>query len=483
MTTRINSPQDVVETMSRHRGTPAAAKPAEPPLTPLQQARRATTPDDLPDGPERIVFAHSETTRAVWHAARARMGSPWAALGVVMADTIAATGPHVQLPPLVGGPGSLNTLVGLVGDPGGGKGTAENIAHHLFSVVDDHNDPIDVPEMPLGSGEGIAELFTRRGTKADEPAKATPDRVKFRIPEIDALTAASSKRESTILPVLRQAFMSEPLGHTGASRDTTRNVPAHSYRMAVVMGIQPRRAGGLLHDADGGTPQRVLWLPVAYPEAPDHAPAAPAPFIIRLPAGTRGSADYGNSPVTMSLPDSVTELVKANRLRRLRGEAVEGLDGHLLFTTEKVAAALALMDGRTNVTNADWDAATAVIEKSTATRELCRDACKGAEVEDRVNRRTVDAEAEDQAAEATNHALSKTVRKKVLHMLEQTGGTPLTYRELNRSMNGNKSRSDGRSQRDRLDDVLKALIGDGLIQDRNAGSDEAPEMEYRLSPQ
>lgn len=123
-----------------------------------------------------------------------------------------------------------------------------------------------------------------------------------------------------------------------------------------------------------------------------------------------------------------------------------------------------------------------MIEKSTATRELCREACKGAEVEDRVNRRTVDAEAEDQAAEATNHALSKTVRKKVLHMLEQTGGTPLTYRELNRSMNGNKSRSDGRSQRDRLDDVLKTLIDDGLIQDRNAGSDEAPEMEYRLSP-
>lgn len=480
--TQIASAQDVADLMGGYRQPEPPETPPEPRLTPTQQARQATTPDELPGGPERTVFTHSETTRAVWHAARAQMGSPWAVLGVIIADTIAATGPHVRLPALIGGYGSLNVLIGLVGGSAGGKGTAEAIAKEFFTVVDHQDNPVDVPELPLGSGEGIAELFTRRDTQSDETAKATPDRVKFRVPEIDSLTAASSKKESTILPVLRQTFMAEPLGHTGASKDTTRNVKAHTYRLAVVMGIQPRRAVGLLRDADGGTPQRVLWLPVDDAGAPDATPAKPAHFTIRLPDGTRGSADYGNNPVTVTVPDKVVKLVRSNRLRRLRGEPSEGLDGHLLFTGEKVAAALALMDGRVNVTDEDWDAATAVIEKSTATREVCREACKSVEVEHRVNRRVIDAEAEDQSAEATNQALSKTVRNKVLHMLGKTEGTPVSYRVLNRSMNGNKSRSDGRSQRDRLDDVLKALTGDGIIQERNAGTNEAPEMEYRLSP-
>lgn len=354
------------------------------------QARRATTPEELPDGPERTVFTHSEATRAVWHAARARMGAPLAVLGAVMAQTVAATGPHVQLPPLIGIPASLNLLVGLVGEPGGGKGTAEGIAASLFAVVDSEDREVEVPVLPLGTGQGIAELFTRRDGKDDGDdgrlVEATPDRVIFRVPEIDSLTAAARNRESTIMPTLRQAFMGEPLGHTGATRETTRNVPAHSYRVCVVMGIQPRRSGGLLQDADGGTPQRVLWLPVDDPSAPEPGAATPWTQVtsIRLPAGAR--ATYGGESVTMTLPDSVGALVRRNRLTRLRGEAVEGLDGHLLLTQEKVAAALALMDSRMDVTEADWSAAGAVIDLSTRTREVCQRACSISDEDRQVER-------------------------------------------------------------------------------------------------
>lgn len=433
----------------------------------LAATRQATTPDDLPDGPERIVFTHSPATRAVWHSARARMGSPWAVLGVVMAATVAATGPHVQLPALVGGPGSLNMLVGLVGEPGGGKGTAEGIAHHLFTVADEKGNPVEVPELPLGTGEGIAELFTQRDLPGDDsPATATPDRVVFRVPEIDALTAASSKRESTILPVLRQAFMGEPLGHTGASQATTRNVPAHTYRLAVVMGIQPRRSGGLLNDADGGTPQRVAWLPVAYAGAPDTTPTAPAPFTVRLPEGTRN----GTTPVTITLPDSVADLVRTNRLRRLRGEAVEGLDGHLLLTQEKTAAALALMDGRTNVTEGDWAAAGAVIDLSAATRKVCQDARTGADQDE--DRRA--GERAETRRDASERKRMDTVRDRTLQRLRATDG-PVLFRSLSRPLNSN--------QRRLLPDVLDELMEGGLAtrNDTYDGNGD-PTAEFRAAP-
>ncbi|MGP5271272.1 hypothetical protein ACTXK0_12830 [Corynebacterium variabile] len=407
--------------------------------TAVSEARRATAPDELPEGPERVVFSHSAATRAVWHAARARLGSPWAVLGCVLSATVAATGPHLQLPALVGGPGSLNLLVSLVGEPGSGKGTAEGIAHHLFTITDEHGNEIEVPELPLGTGEGVAELFTRRDQPGDAPTAPTPDRVVFRIPEIDALAAASSKRESTIMPVLRQAFMAEPLGHTGASQATTRNVPAHTYRVAVVMGVQPRRSGALLADADGGTPQRVLWCPTAYPGAPDVTPPAPPTHTIRLPRGARN----GNSPLTITLPPHVEHQVRENRLRRLRGQAAEGLDGHLLLTQEKTAAALALIDGRTNVTEGDWTAAGAVIDLSTATRETCRTAYRGLD-EDRAVERE---ETRDAAMDRVSASRAARARRLIEDALKAGNGR-CSRSELNRR---------ARKYRDEFSDVCEEM--------------------------
>lgn len=427
-----------------HSGTPEPVRRSHD--TTISAARRATTPDDLPPGPECTVFTHSAATRAVWHAARARLGSPWAVLGCVMAATVAATGPHLQLPALVGGPGSLNLLVSLVGEPGSGKGTAEGIAHHMFTITDENDGQIEVPELPLGTGEGIAELFTRRETPGHAPAAPTPDRVVFRMPEVDALAAASSKRESTIMPVLRQVFMGEPLGHTGASQATTRNVPAHSYRVSVVMGVQPRRSGALLADADGGTPQRVLWLPVAYPGAPDITPPAPPIFTIRLPRGTRN----GSAPVTIALPEQVEHQIRENRLRRLRGEAVEGLDGHLLLAQEKVSAALALMDGRKTVADADWIAAGAVIDLSTTTRTACEDARRGADQDE--DRKA--GERAETRRDASERKRMDTVRARTLERLRAADG-PVPFRRLSRPLNSN--------QRRLLPDVLDELMEHGLV--------------------
>ncbi|MGH3710482.1 MAG: bifunctional DNA primase/polymerase [Pseudonocardiaceae bacterium] len=56
--------------------------------------------------------------------AMSRRTSPWATLGIVLARVVAATSPHVVLPPLIGDVASLNLFIALVAVSGGGKGSA-----------------------------------------------------------------------------------------------------------------------------------------------------------------------------------------------------------------------------------------------------------------------------------------------------------------------------------------------------------------------
>ena len=428
-------------------------------------ARRATTPDELPDGPEREVFTHSPATRAVWHAARARQVSPWAVLGYVMAHTVTATGPHLQGPSLVGGAASLNLLVGLVGVPGAGKGAAGRAARSLFVYAHHAGEPVEVPTLSMGSGEGIAETFkvrTRQRDDGDDETHQDVDRALFDDTEISSIEAKAGRRGSTLLPMLCKAYMGEDVGNTNGTAESSRTVPEHTYRMSLTVGIQPDRAGTLLDDVGGGTPQRFVWLPVAYPSMPsaEDTPRDPEVFTIRLPFGTT----HGSSPMTVSLPESAVVEIRRARVASGRGEAVAGgMDGHLLLTREKVAVALALMDGRTNVTDAEWSVAGSIIALSVRTREMCRAACKGAVVDAATARRVADAESRDQAADAMAEKYARTVREKVLRLLQDTGGTRMDYQTLYRSMSGSKA-SDGQSQKDRLPGVLQTLTEDGLIQ-------------------
>src|SRR5204862_283443 len=84
---------------------------------------------------------------------------------------------------------------------------------------------------------------------------------------------------------LRKAWMGERLGFGWANAEKAVVVMGHRYRMTMVVGVQPGRGGALLQDADGGTPQRFIWLPTTDPDAPDEPPEEPEP--LRLPAWPR----------------------------------------------------------------------------------------------------------------------------------------------------------------------------------------------------
>jgi hypothetical protein len=298
--------------------------------------------------------------------ARARRVSPWAVLGVEMARVLTTIPPSVQLPPLVGGRASLNLFIGLVGESGKGKGAPERAAADAF-----HINPIYV--TGIGSGEGINHVF---GHYDRSLGMTVMDRqcVLFSVPEIDMLAALGQRNASTLLPQLRKAWSGEALSFAYVAKDKAIVIREHEYRLNLIVGIQPGRAGALLDDSDGGTPQRFVWLPCSDPDAPEQRPPEPPPIDLTAIAENWpplvGVDLAGRSgPHEIGLPDKAIQLVDRNRLAALRGEDIgSSLDGHALLCRIKVAVALAFLHDERDVSDDVWEMSGAVMEVSSATR-------------------------------------------------------------------------------------------------------------------
>jgi hypothetical protein len=311
--------------------------------------------------------------------AHQRMVGPWAVLGAVLAMVCSRVGPHVVLPAIVGGRGSLNVFVGLVGPSGAGKDAATSVARELLRLND------NVPTKEVGTGQGIDAIFV-------EHTKQGPmqmcDAALLTLTEIDTLAAHASMGGANILPTLRKVFTGAALGAQYADRTKRRPVGDHRYRAALIAGIQPARSGVLLDDRDGGTPQRWLWLPVNDPLATTPAftesfESALGPLWVggdwHAPIGdTEGLTAVGpKSFHEFHVCHAAVQTIQAQRFERLTAAIsaapeADGLNGHALLTRLKVAALLAILcRGDDKVDDEDWALAGRIMQVSDETRQLC----------------------------------------------------------------------------------------------------------------
>ncbi|MBH0121592.1 hypothetical protein I0Q12_19575 [Rhodococcus sp. CX] len=341
----ITTAADVARIMASHRNETTGT-------TPVQH-------DDVPGfWNRREVLAH------ILEFARARRAGPWAVLAVVLARAVASVEPNVMLPPIIGGPVSLNLFAALVGPSGGGKGAAEGAARNAVRFADHTGTDNDAETFTLGSGEGLARTYRPNGNGSDatnEDRSQWRSRALFTVAEVDTLAALGSRTGATLLPELRKLYSGETIGFQNASKVTRCVIPAHEYRACLIVGVQPAKAAPLIHDADGGTPQRFVWLPVDDPDAPDTAPTEPPTLDVKAPK-------WGSEPVHLEVPDVARNSIDAHRLAVLRGEPVDPLDGHRMLSRLKVAAALSILDGRSIVNAEDWDLAGVIMAKSDRTR-------------------------------------------------------------------------------------------------------------------
>lgn len=283
------------------------------------------------EGIEKGFWDARTSLTLIYRAALSQMCSPWAVLACCAARTLTLVPPSVTLPPIIGGPGSLNWFAAIVAKSGGGKGAANAVATRLV--------PGDILVRGAGSGEGMIESYNRKAEPQDHTIS-----VLFSVDEVDSLASLRARSGQTTMSVIRSGFSGETLGYSYRGRSTEK-VEAHSYRMTMIVSVQPERAEGLFSDSGGGTPQRFMWFPgrdkrIKAATAPDW-PDTTLPTVGRIPPGD------------LTVPTEAEQLIRHAREASMSGDD-NALDGHALFCREKFAYALALFDGRTTMTADDW---------------------------------------------------------------------------------------------------------------------------------
>jgi hypothetical protein len=302
------------------------------------------------------------------------MVAPWAVLGHVICQVLVRVPFTVVLPPLIGGYASLNFILATVAGSGAGKGAAKSAAASLVEWRG-ASPGVFPHDLPLGTGEGITATYRQYVSPKKDgddgggwewvyPSHAAS----FTTDEIDVLTAQANRQGATIMPVLRSAWSGETLGSTTAARERRIQVDPLAYRFVATLGVQPSRGHGLLRDASGGTPQRFLWLPATDPGLPGWRtrPGYPGRLVVTLPPWPEhtGQADGFN---VVTVADPVAAEILDTHVANQRGER-DTLDGHAMLAREKVAYALAVLNGHYDLTAEDWELAGMVMAVSDHTR-------------------------------------------------------------------------------------------------------------------
>ncbi|MBF9315244.1 bifunctional DNA primase/polymerase [Mycobacteroides chelonae] len=370
--------------------------------------------------------------------AQARQVAPWAVLGYVLARAVCAIPPHVVLPALVGSEASLNLFVALVGKSGGGKGGASGAAHGWLRT-----NPDTVTRSP-GSGEGMAKEYAykqRSGGIWSQVGLRTA--VLFDAPEIDSVAALKARSGSTLMPQLRSAYSGEELGFSYADPTKAIRLCAHRYRLCLTVGVQPGRGSGLLDDADGGTPQRFVWLPTTDPDNPAELPEIPAVYELPMWPVSAGASKVvlGSTSVVglldvpakagdlyvLGVPDVARNAIREHRYKTLRGDSgTDPLDGHRLLCRLKVAAALMWLDRRNDaVSEQDWELAGTVMAVSDVTRRSVVAALADkAQAYDRARGRAdaIRADAADEVRADLEAERVEKITKNIVSILDSAGG-------------------------------------------------------------
>ncbi|WP_459988627.1 hypothetical protein [Mycobacterium avium] len=238
-----------------------------------------------------------------------QLGSPFGVLG----KAIGVAACDVPNTSFLSGTGStrvvLNFLLGMVGDPGTGKGMTMGapivpLSHQgeprtsvkvinldvgdgqfvTAGMSDEFNgcgNPYGLPKIrrvfPASGPAFVAEFFdtmeveNEKGKKVTMPVRHN-DPIWAEWNEVDQLVAkARGVSGSTLDTTIRSVFTGEDVGDKSISRakdGVGSIVEAGTYRCIVVVGIQPDRAAAVIKDGGGGTLQRYIFFLLADDDAP-----------------------------------------------------------------------------------------------------------------------------------------------------------------------------------------------------------------------
>jgi bifunctional DNA primase/polymerase-like protein len=333
--------------------------------------------------------------------AHSRTSSGDAALGYLLARTAAFMPHRVRVDSGILRPTPPNLFALLIGGAGAGKSSTHEVFKEIL-LPDGINDPADY--LPVGTGEGVAEAFMGSvevpgGTKKKPATERRQVRHNafFTADEGAVIKKLGSRDGATLGETLRRAFTGSTLGQSNASKDTTRKV--ENYNLGLVANFTPGAAVAVLDDAEAGTPQRFLWFAATDPSMPEEAVSARPPVINTNPPEP-----------TMWVCPRLRKAIREHRVAVVRGEiTIPELDGHKQLILLRVAAILAVWDGRAEISQDDYDTAAEIWKTSCGVRDWII-----------AERRRLEEEAE---ADSTRRAA---VRSVVVSQAVKDGGARIT---------------------------------------------------------
>lgn len=295
--------------------------------------------------------------------AKGRMVQPWAVLAATMVRLACEVPPTVVLPPVIGGKKSLNLYVALVGGPSAGKSAAKGVSDACGDLLSRMGGWTS-DEVKPGSGEGLIKSFAYPVNETNPETghkewrlKWVTNRVVMSSEEISVLESLTDRAGATMAPILREAWDGSSIGFGYADMAKRVQLPAHSYRLGVIVGAQPGKADFLTRDHEAGTPQRYLWIQAEDRTADDNAPEAHLTASIILPFEI-----FEPREVQVVLPDWLRSEVRRRRAEQSRGE-IE-IRQHEDMNRLKLAALFAFTEGRIEVNAEDWWLAEVMIRHS-----------------------------------------------------------------------------------------------------------------------
>jgi hypothetical protein len=296
-------------------------------------------------------------------AAQARLVGADAVLGAALARVAAITPHTVELAPSIASPVGLTFYAALVGGPEAGKSGATNVAAELVPA------PATVLDrLPIGSGEGMTEILFEYVDEEDDKGKVrqvkrqTRNAAIFHIDEGSVLGELSQRKGTTLLANLRTAYTHGKIGQTNAKVENRRIIDGTDYVYGITMGIQPELAGPLLDDAPAGTPQRFVWFAATDPAATADVVDWPGELPWTPPRGDALDEIATHRALSLrhqiGIPPGVERELRERRVAVANGSVVvDQADAHMMLVRLKIAALLAILDGRVHIDTDDWQLA------------------------------------------------------------------------------------------------------------------------------
>lgn len=356
-------------------------------------APTAAAPDGLNLPPE--FWAARPVLKHIQLAAHARLVSADVLLQSILVR-LSALWPHqVRLDTGIATPASANLTVAVIGPSGAGKTSGVGLAREMLGMPGWLDRETFADDRPLGSGEGMSEVYMGYKRVAIEQPPAdplTPGPVKTKIEKVraqvrhnallyadegEALAKMMERQGATVSVELRRAWSGGTIGQSNGTKETTRVIEGGRYSMGLIIGFQLNTVQQLLAGVEAGTVQRFLFCWALDPSVPRERLPFPGSLPGIWPAATPLEGSLVNPGPEVDLRKvtftaSIMDELWASRYDRVTTmpDTMEDLASHRGLTLVKLSALLAYLDcGRRNVTDEDWRLAGMLWETSCRVRD------------------------------------------------------------------------------------------------------------------